>query len=215
VKHPENYPFRVNCKIYITFPNGLRYQGSAVLIDDNFALTAGHCVYSHSDGGWATAVEVIPGYDNGWRPYGTAWATVLYSWTGWTQNGDFDHDMGLVKLDSSIGYQTGWYGYGYTTNNNYYFNALFYNPGFPAENPYSGQFMYFWYGDFDLVLTYILYFNSLAYGGQSGSGVASFYLGDPYVSAVLSHTLIWMTGDTRMTPAKFDQIKNWISSGDD
>ena len=52
--------------------------------------------------------------------------------------------------------------------------------------------------------------NSLPKGFSDGV-----YLGDPYVSAVLSHTLIWMTGDTRMTPAKFDQIKNWISSGDD
>ena len=72
--------------------------------------------------------------------------------------------------------------------------------------------MYFWFGDFDMILTYILYFNSTAYGGQSGSGVACYYNNQPYVSAVLSHGLLWMTGDTRMTGTKFGHIQNWISA---
>ncbi len=213
INNPQNYPLCVNCKLYITFPNGLTYHGSAVLIDDNFVLTAGHCVHSQDDGGWATSVEVIPAYDNGSKPYGSAWATNLYSWTGWTQNEDFDHDMGAIRLNTSVGYSTGWYGYGYTNNLNFYENYRFYNPGYPAEWPYNGLFMYYWYGTFDDANTYILYFNSLAYGGQSGSGATVIYSGGYYVGAVVSHKTWSRTGDTRITPTKFGHIQNWIAGG--
>ncbi len=213
VNNPQNYPLRVNCKIFITFPNGLTYVGSAVLIDDNFALTAGHCVHSQGDGGWATKIEVIPAYNNGSKPYGSALATNLYSWTGWTQSENFSHDMGLIRLDSAIGYSTGWYGYGYTNNLSFYSSYTFYNPGYPAAPPYDGRYMYYWKGTFDLPTTYILTFFSQAYGGQSGSGATVIFGGNYYVGAVLSHGTWFTTGDTRITSTKFGHIQDWIAGG--
>ncbi len=211
VNNPEDYPYRVNCKIYMTFPNGWTYLASAVLIDDNHALTAGHCVYSQGDGGWATSIEVIPAYDNGSEPYGSAWATNLLSWSGWVYNEDFNDDMGVIRLNTNIGNSTGWYGYGYTSHDSWYQTYTSHNPGYPASYPYSGEYMYYWYGTFDDVDTYIVYFDREAYGGQSGSGATVVYNGNPYTVAVLSHGNYWWTGDTRMTGTKYGQIQDWIN----
>jgi len=208
---PEDWPYRANCKIFMTFPSGWTYEGSAVLIDNDHVLTAGHCVYYHGDGGWATAVEVIPGYESGWEPYGSAWASILYTWSGWTQNANLDHDMGVIKLNTAIGNTTGYYGYGYTDNMSYYKTGQFYNPGYPASYPYSGNYMYLWGGSFDDTSTYVLYFDREAYGGQSGSGHTTPHSGSYYSVAVLSHGTSYWTGNTRMTSSKHTTIQGWLA----
>ena len=50
---------------------------------------------------------------SGREPYGRAYATQLHSWTNWTNNRDFDHDIGLIDLARPVGGITGWHGYGF------------------------------------------------------------------------------------------------------
>ena len=144
VDNPENYPWRVNCKLYMTFGGTHYYVGSGVLIDPMHVLTAGHCVYDNENGyGWADEIVVVPGYEFFNRPYGDASAVNLHSWDGWVNNADFDHDMGIIDLDRPIGSLTGWHGYGYDNNNSFFENNTFHNPGYPAESPYM-VVSYFW-----------------------------------------------------------------------
>ncbi|GEM_PF-2282816 len=216
VDNPEECPFPPNCKIYSTFPTKdpdgwVIAEASAVLIGDNYALTAGHCIYNADLGGWAADVEVIPAYNDGDYPFGSAWATDLLSWAGWTQYGDLDHDMGVIRLDSPIGNLTKWYGIGYTDNLTRYQDHIFHNPGYPATDPYNGEFMYYWYGNFDNITEYVLSFNKEAYGGQSGSGAIIDYRGHGYTVAVLSHGDQFQTGDTRITSTKYNDILEWMN----
>ncbi|MBD3169452.1 MAG: T9SS type A sorting domain-containing protein [candidate division Zixibacteria bacterium] len=212
VYNQESFPYRVNCKIFMTFPYG-QYVGSAALIDNNHAITAGHCVYMSDAGGWATSIELVPAYENGYAPYGRAYSTQLMSWTGWTYYENFEHDMGMIRLDRNIGNSTGYYGYGWTQYDNRYLTYTFHNPGYPAEYPYSGAYMYYWYGTFDSVTDYILYFNRAAYGGQSGSGHTVAYLGHGYTIGVVSHRSYGQTGSTRITQNKFGHIRDFIQDG--
>ena len=70
------FPWSTHCKLYMTFPNGDTMIGSGTLIGPRTVITAGHCVYSHDKGGWATEIEVIPGFEGHlqavrlrlWRP---------------------------------------------------------------------------------------------------------------------------------------------------
>ena len=53
------YPWSTVAKVYAIFPDGLEVTGSAVMIGDGQALTAGHVVYDDRHGGWATEVDPL------------------------------------------------------------------------------------------------------------------------------------------------------------
>jgi V8-like Glu-specific endopeptidase len=211
VMNPEDYPWRVNCKVFITFAGG-NYVGSGVLISPLHVLTAGHVVHDIVHGGtWATAITVVPAYENGAAPYETASAVQLHSWTGWTVDANWEWDMGIIDLGRPIGLFTGWHGYGYTTDDTYYTGNTFHNPGYPAAAPYNGQYMYYWYGPFDAAATHLLTVNSTAYGGQSGSG-AYYWDGGTgrWVHAELSSGAAGWHQHCRITSSKFTGIQGII-----
>jgi len=221
INNPEDSPWRVNVKLYMTFAGG-NYVASGVLIDPTHVLTAGHCVHEILMGGtWATSIVVVPAYENGLLPYGDASAVQLHSWTGWTNDANFDHDMAVIDLDRPIGAITGWHGYGFNNDPNFYTGNIFNSAGYPAESPYTGEYMYYWSGDFDFT-EYLagvwageeVGFNERAYGGQSGSGVYIIDSGSRYVYAVISNTVKAPGGPTkcpRITSGKFGGIGTVIS----
>lgn len=215
VSDPSAYPWCTTVKLFMTFPSKAQFVGSGVLINSQYVLTAGHCVYNQDNGGWATSIEVVPGYNSGNEPFGSANSTNLYSWNGWTNSHDYDWDMGYIKLDQAIGDQTGWLGFGYNNDDNFFSTSTFHNPGYPAESPHTGELMYYWYGIYDQVQTNRLYFNKYCYGGQSGSG--SYFKdgsNDRYVYAELSHyNSINGTGHIRITQSKYNSIHNQIFGG--
>lgn len=113
VNNTSQYPYSTIVKLYMKFPNGGRYEGSGSLIGNNTVLTAGHCVYSKNLGGWATTVEVAPGMNEGYRPFGTAYSNKMYTTSGWfnSSGGNSNvHDVGVIKLDREIGKSTGYLG---------------------------------------------------------------------------------------------------------
>ena len=221
VSNVTEYPYRANVKLFLDF-GSVGYVCSGVLIDGMHVLTAAHCIYSHDDGGWATSVEVVPAYDNFSQPYGSAYATYLYSWTGWTVDEDFNWDMGYMSLDRPVGGLVGWYGYGYNTDNSIYTSGTWENSGYPAEAPYDGSEMFTWSGTFDNIQPDLLYHNNLGYGGQSGSGTHQ----NLSTHSVASHTFLDANGNRippfghcRMTQPRFDQIaadiqSNKVAGGD-
>jgi V8-like Glu-specific endopeptidase len=219
IANPEDHPWRMNCKIYMTFVDGgggyHYYVGSAGLIDQKHCLTAGHCVYDQTYG-WATDIKVVPGYENGNEPYGNAYRGTLLSWTAWTSSGDWNHDMGVIELDRPVGALTGYFGYGWNSNNSFFTSNIFYNAQYPAESPYNGQYQYYWHGTYDDVYTDICYFDQYSYGGQSGS-VAYVIDGDNRtVYCEQSHRSYysgaWHSGQPRITESKFNSISDFISN---
>ena len=215
VSNQEDYPWCVNVKLYMQFASGL-YVGSGVLIDPLHVLTAGHCVYDAVHGGtWATQIIVVPAYENGVAPYGTATAVQLHSWTGWTNDANWDDDMGVIDLDRPVGALTGWHGYGYDNDWSFFSGNTFHNPGYPAASPYNGQYMYYWYGNFDECpasgTSNQVKFNKQSYGGQSGSGAYYIDSGNRYVYAELSNGTSTWTRDVCITSTKFTHIGDFIA----
>jgi len=214
VANETDYPARANAKLLLHFPEGT-YVGSGVLIDSRFLLTAGHCLYNPQTKRWATKVTVIPAYDYGEWPFGAAEATSsnLYVAEDWLKNGNFNWDLGLIKLDRYIGGLVGWYGYGYNTSNSYYGNGKqFHNFSYPAAPPFNGQQMHYYYGTFDQITSRIAYYNGPSYGGQSGSGYYSIENGHRIVSTIMSHSTNNNTksGTIRLSSSIFDDIQDFV-----
>jgi len=193
------FPFRMNVKMvqeYIDAGNGNAsyFVCSGGMQDAEVVLTAGHCVYKRdndstgNDFGFANRIWVYPGWDgNGLtlgnpdvlQNYGWAVSSGLGAFTGWTQDGNFDWDIGLVRVTRSVGMLTGWYSWRFGGA----CDTLFYNnPSFPSEGCgqaglHNGRDMYNWNGNFDSCPGNQMRIDTTAgcftalWGGQSGSNV--------------------------------------------
>ncbi|UFP94138.1 trypsin-like serine peptidase [Gloeobacter morelensis] len=200
------FPYRAVTKLNVQFPYGAG-GCSGILIAAKYVLTAGHCIYSPSSGGWATSVQVIPGQSGSYQPYGAYSATYIRTFSSWTSYSDPNYDMALITLNSSVGNTTGWMGYGYdstivgTTGN---------IAGYPGDK--GGSTM--WY-DNDPVIsasTYRVTYNIDTYGGQSGSGV--YQSSGSTLTVFATHTNGGSSNSgTRIDSSKNSTLGSWISSG--
>ncbi len=213
------YPRHV--RLEITFENSqgmeVSTSGSGTLIDPMHVLTAGHCLYllEDSSGGainsFVTTIEVMPGYNDGAGPMGSAFGVHLHTWSGWTQNGDRDADVGVIDLDRPIGALAGWRGVGTTSDFGYYQAGAWAHYTYPRADVnnvdvYTGEFMYANYGTFDVEDDPLVGFQREMYKSSSGGGA----IRDNVAWAVATHVSetdgnqeSW---DTRVSDYMFDDI---------
>lgn len=207
------FPWRVNCKLAMRWVdnNGSSawFVASGTMIDAETVVTAGHCVYSReaafSANPWAQEVYVYPGWDGGdtlipasstMYPYGWGRGTLFGSWTSYTDSGNFDFDLGVIRLDRAVGALTGWFGweYGFDCLANVYNNA-----SYPAESCggglHTGRDMYYGSGTWDACdgnngtmwqVNTISGCLTAVWGGMSGSSAYRFDGNNRYIGAICS-----------------------------
>jgi V8-like Glu-specific endopeptidase len=219
----EQFPYRVNCKLWMSFPTGT-FGGSGMLIDPYHVMTAAHCVCDPDEGGWASQIIVAPGYDDDRAdptPFGTAnWVHGIQSylmWSGWTSSQDWDDDICIIELDRPIGALTSWFGYGASSSCDFYKGTTFWARSYPIEG-HTGADMYDRSGSFDTCPNdFQARFYRYGYGGESGSGYY-FISGDSrYVMGVASHQswTLWngdVTDVVHLTAAKFTSVQSLLTS---
>jgi glutamyl endopeptidase len=99
--NPQKDWEKATCLLQIEFPKSAKsYQGTGFLVKPNLILTAGHCVFDHRYGGWASSITVVSG---GGRKMSRA--IKVYSVRGWTESPksspNHDYDYGGVVLQNS------------------------------------------------------------------------------------------------------------------
>lgn len=192
-------PYRKVVSLRMKFPNGKTYIGSGNMISKDTVLTAGHCIYSKNDGGWATTVSVYAGRNGNSAPYGVAYSTRLLTVTGWTNSSDSQHDIGAIKLDRDLGNTVGWFGL--TTAMN----------GPITLSGYHGDLnnrMGTETGNIARVSDNNVYYYLDSTGGSSGSGV---YNNNQQILAVHAYGSSSNNFGTRINQEKFSIVRSWVT----
>ena len=135
-------PWRMICQLIITMANGARSRGTGWFISPRTIMTAGHCVHSSRNGGWATSIEVIPGMSGRNQPFGSVTSQQFHSVSGWINRQDPADDYACIILppQADLGRQTGWFGFAAFADHELD-NLLANNSGYPGDKTFGTQ----WY----------------------------------------------------------------------
>ena len=206
-----SYPWRTVTKLIVTFPKG-KGGCTGTIIAAKYVLTAGHCVHNKAYGGSAKKIEVIPGLNGTYKPYGSALATKYRTYTNWTSSADKNHDFALLTLDRSIGNSTGTLGYASYSSVNGLTGHI---AGYPCDK--GGLHLYYHYGLISSSTSNRLSYQIDTYGCQNGSGIYRIVDGKRYVFGVHAYGVGSSSPNhnsgTRIDSTKFNSIKSWIASG--
>jgi V8-like Glu-specific endopeptidase len=213
VNNTTAYPFRAVTRLEATFPDGKVFSGTGAFIDPNHVLTAGHMVYSKSDGGWATRIKVTPGQQGNYSPYGYTWMSNERTYNAWTNSGDRNYDMAVITTSTSLGSTVGWFGY-QVQPTSFFSGGSLNSAGYPADKSYNGVNMYSEYGPTSYATDTLVYHKVDQYSGQSGSPMW-FYdtkTGSRYIDAIeVAEIVGGMNISVRINSSKFNDIKSWLA----
>lgn len=212
IKNTTAYPWRTICSLRITARDGSNWIGTGWLVGPRTLITAGHVVYMHRRGGWASRIEVIPGRNGSNKPFGSATAFSFRSVKGWTNKKKRSHDYGAIILPSSAPYgrQLGYFGYA----NLSFFSLLGRRvnlSGYPADKTSGTQW---WHARRIKVVTgRTLVYNIDSAGGQSGSPVWRLKNGKRHVVGIHTNGSSSGNSATRIVKPVFNNIKKWKTEG--
>jgi glutamyl endopeptidase len=206
------YPWRAICALKITAQNGSKWIGTGWLVSPRTVITAGHCVFMHNQGGWASRIEVIPGMNDASRPYGSFTGTALRSVQGWTNSKNRDYDYGAIILPSNArpGDTTGYFGYA-VRDDNYLMSSVLNLSGYPGDK--GGNQQWFMALKPKSLSSRVITYDIDTMGGQSGAPVW-IKVGDQRYCVGI-HTNGHLSGNsaTRIVKPVFDNIKAWKALG--
>lgn len=126
-------PQRNVCFIEVHFSDGFEARGTGTLVNFDVVLTAGHVIYQHNHGGYATSIEVVPAMVNYIsRPLPASKCngkTAMPS--GWINSHNYNYDWAVFKLTKSYDtYQL----YGFYKDNSVEVNRTVVTYGYPCDS---------------------------------------------------------------------------------
>ena len=105
-------PYRMVVLLEVKFPD-TRGNCTGFVVGPHTVATAGHCLYSPQDGGWATSVSVTPGVDGVIAPFARQTATVFAVSSQFLATGNPSFDYGAITMPSDVlGSAVGQFGIG-------------------------------------------------------------------------------------------------------
>lgn len=204
--------FPYSATVEIVLPSGLG-ACSGWLYGADMVATAGHCVYDATHGWFDTgAMRVWPGINGSTAtaPYPSCGVVKSYAPTGWTGQANEAFDYAALRLDCTVGNQTGLLNYGLQPTVGYQTRLC----GYPSDKAVDTQ----WCGDDQVraVDAYQVYYSNDTVQRMSGGPVLG------YTSSGWSVMAIHTTGvhgtapnhstynhGTRITSTVSNDLWNW------
>jgi glutamyl endopeptidase len=158
------------------------------MIGDDTLITAGHCVYPRNGSAWYNSSEftVWPGRDGNTTPYGSCGVLSLHSVSGWTSSFQNGWDYGAMKLNCTVGVNTGTYGFMWTSASQN--GTTTYNRGYSGDKAFGTQWAS--YDQIRVTQDRELFYLHDTAGGNSGGPVYTYdnsACGGPCGVAVHAH----------------------------
>ena len=200
-------PWRTICKLLITYTNGTKVVGTGWMSGPRTVITAGHNVYSHSDGNvWAKRIVVIPGKDSGNNPFGYQNSFVFRSVEAWVTDEEASSDYGAIILpDTTLSTKTSWLQFQALKSSNLK-NLRVKNGGYPTDKSYGS--LWFDRGVINKVTASQIIYGIDTYEGSSGSPI--FYQNDKGIFVVGIHNYgVCFNKATRINTDVFKTLTEW------
>jgi V8-like Glu-specific endopeptidase len=210
VTQTTEWPHRIHGQLTMLF-GGSEYGGSGVLIGPHHVLTAGHNVYSHTEGGWPASVSVRFGLNEAVAPFGERKAVKVYTFKQWKNSQDKSYDMALLLLDHSLGHTLGWSGL-LCLDDETVLKEKVTITGYPGDKGFTK--MMTMSHKIKTAKAEEFYYDIDTYGGQSGSGICINHRGNLHTLGVHAYGesgLFTGNSGVRLSAKKFEKIIGWIS----
>lgn len=168
VEDTTKFPYSAVVFIQVTYEDGSIYNGTGSMISSDTVLTAAHIIYDRERKQWAKEVEVHAGLVDHFPTLGYTKSSKLLALDGWLTNQyvPYAFDLGLIKLQEPIGFDTGWFGLSDQAEQP---GLPITSIGFPGDKPaqsmweVAGSVAWFTYEN--------LHYHFDTFDGQSGSPV--------------------------------------------
>lgn len=204
------FPIRTTVKLYYQEDGELIQYCTGNLVGRRHVLMTTHCFFDFNtpiDIPRSDSMLVCPIFNDG--TFSTDFPCTSISKVYFSKDWQNSKDIALVELKDPIGEETGWIGFGFNEDDNFYTYGVYHKFSYPIDHipqidpiEYNGDTLYHSYGKVDLVQGYFLGIdNARAINGESGSSIILVENETNYTS---HGVLVWST-DLRHT-----RIEDWV-----
>jgi len=201
-------PWRCVCQLVVDGLHDEQVLGTGWMAGPRTVLTAGHNLFSHRFGRAATRITVLPGRHVDLAPFDLFRSRRFDVHPLWRSEGDEDHDLGVVWLDTAVGEHTGWFGFGSRPDAE--LQQLIVNTaGYPADKRLGTQ--WFNAGRVSAVAPGFIEYGLDTEPGQSGSPIFAVNAdNERIVLAVHAYGGDSRNKGVRITDDVFDLLQSWL-----
>jgi glutamyl endopeptidase len=168
ISRPESYPWRMICSLEMTSSSGNNYLGTGWIAGPSLVITAAHCIFDKSDGGWITSVKIFPGRSEETSPETFFTSTNFRAPKKWVDDENENFDYAAIILDEDIGSGLGYFSIACQSDDSLK-NSMVNISGYPGSR--AGEIQLHHANRILKVSSSKIYYDVDTEGGQSGSPI--------------------------------------------